>query len=141
MLFASVDEVGCWQDERWSNFSARELACRCRGRFCGGEYWHDAVFLDAMQALRDEIARPLFINSGHRCAEWNIAVGGAPRSMHRTIAVDISLANQNRHDLLDAAIRHGFTGLGLGKTFLHLDRRQDPARWYYKGSYASWQTG
>lgn len=125
---------------RWLNFSIAELACRCAGRFCGGAYWHDAEFLDALQTLRDEIGRPFVITSGHRCAQWNAAVGGAPNSRHKTIAVDISLTGHDRFALRDAAKRIGFTGVGLGKTFIHLDRRVRSARWYYKGSYSLWQT-
>ena len=127
-------------DWRWPHFSARELSCRCGGRFCQGEYWHDLVFLDALEALRAEAGRPLVINSGHRCALWNAHVGGAPRSLHKTLAVDIRLAGHDRHRLLASAKRLGFTGFGLAHTFLHLDRRGRPALWYYPGSKPRWTT-
>lgn len=125
---------------RWPHFSPRELACRCGGHFCAGEYWHDAGFLDALETLRAAMGQPLIVNSGHRCDQWNASVGGAPHSMHRTIAVDLALAGQDRFALLAAAERLGFTGIGLARTFIHLDRRATPARWYYKRSAASWQT-
>jgi len=60
--------------------------------------------------------------------------------MHRQIAVDLALNGHDRFALLAAAEALGFTGLGLGRTFLHLDRRASPARWYYKRSRAVWQT-
>ena len=123
---------------RWPHFSVRELACRCGGRFCGGEYWHDAAFLDALEAMRAEAGGPLVINSGHRCAGWNAAVGGAPLSRHKQVAADIRLSGHDRHTLLGAAIGAGFTGLGLGRSFLHVDRRARPARWYYPGSEKLW---
>ena len=124
---------------RWPHFSLGELACRCKGQFCSGEYWHDPAFLDSLEALRTAVGRPLLLNSGHRCDLWNAHVGGASRSMHKTIAVDIALAEQDRHELLRQAERLDFTGIGLGKTFLHLDRRVYPARWYYPGSKPSWR--
>ena len=141
MLYADPHLAGAaLSDWRWPHFSIAELACRCRGRFCAGEYWHDPAFLDALETLRAEIRKPLVINSGHRCAQWNAAVGGAPASLHKTIAVDIALVGHDRHVLLAAAEQCGFTGLGLARTFLHLDRRGRPARWFYSGSRALWQT-
>lgn len=133
--FPDLDLAG-W---RWPHFTPRELACRCGGRFCAGAYWHEPNFLDALEALRAAMERPLVVNSGHRCEGWNAAVGGAGESMHLTIAVDLALAGHDRFAMLSAAERLGFTGVGLAKTFIHLDRRAVPARWYYKGSARSWQ--
>lgn len=42
-------DLAAW---RWPHFSPRELACRCGGHFCAGDYWHDEGFLDALEALR-----------------------------------------------------------------------------------------
>ncbi|WP_373008662.1 D-Ala-D-Ala carboxypeptidase family metallohydrolase [Hyphomonas sp.] len=122
------------------HFSPRELACRCGGHLCHGEYWHDEGFLDALEALRAAIGRPLVVNSGHRCEQWNASVGGARQSMRRTIAVDLTLTGHDRFALLTAAERLGFSGTGLARTFIHLDRRAVPTRWYYRRSAASWQT-
>ena len=139
MLIENVSEFHAagW---RWPHFMPAELSCRCGGRFCAGEYWHDPDFLDALEVLRAEAGRPLVVNSGHRCAVWNTYVGGARFSLHRSIAADIALAGHDRHTLLDAAGRLGFTGLGLAKTFLHLDRRPRPARWFYPRSEHAWRT-
>lgn len=127
-------------DWRWPHFTIGELACRCGGRFCGGEYWQDPEFLGALEALRNAAGRALVINSAHRCAQWNAAVGGAPRSMHKSIAADISLIAQDRFALRDAARGLGFNGIGMARTFLHLDRRGAPAQWIYKGASELWQT-
>lgn len=124
---------------RWAHFSVAELACRCAGRYCAGEYWHDPDFLDGLEALRAKVRAPLIINSGHRCAGWNARVGGAPLSRHKQIAADIRLAGHDRFALLAAAERAGFTGFGLGRAFLHIDRRARPARWSYPGSEVSWK--
>ncbi|MHA7901210.1 MAG: D-Ala-D-Ala carboxypeptidase family metallohydrolase [Henriciella sp.] len=117
-----------------------ELACRCQGRFCAGAYWHGPGFLDRLQALRDEVAEPLHVCSGHRCAQWNAFIGGAARSRHKQIAVDLSLYGLDRHAVLRAARKHGFRGIGLAQSFIHLDRRQIPATWYYGRSRSAWQT-
>lgn len=126
-------------DWRWPHFSVHELACRCFGRFCGGEYWHSPVFLDGLEAIRKEVGAPLIISSGHRCAGWNAAVGGAPLSMHKQVAADIRLAGHDRWRVLEAAKAGGFTGFGLARTFLHVDRRARPARWTYPGSERLWK--
>lgn len=125
-------------DWRWPHFSPSELSCKCSGRFCKGAYWHDTAFLDALQMLRDDIDRPLHISSGHRCARWNAHVGGAPKSRHLEIAVDILLAGHNRFALRDAAVSLGFSGIGMARSFLHLDRRAQLANWYYVGSRSTW---
>ena len=140
-LFASLSEAqtALVYNWRWPHFSISELACRCQGRFCKTEYWHDPVFLDALEMLRAKAGRPLLINSGHRDALWNAFVGGAAKSMHKTIAVDISLTGHDRKALLQAAKETGFTGFGLGRTFLHIDRRVRPAYWFYKGSSGLWR--
>lgn len=124
----------------WPNFSIAELACGCGGRFCDRAYWHDPNFLDHLQALRDQIGKPLIINSAHRCPQWNALIGGAPHSQHKQLAVDIALQDHDRFALLRCSRALGFTGLGLARTFLHLDRRLQPATWFYPGSETSWQT-
>jgi hypothetical protein len=141
MLFENVAAAQtALQDAwRWPHFSIGELSCHCRGRFCGGQYWHDPTFLDALEAVREQVGRPLIINSGHRCDQWNAAVGGAALSQHKRLAVDISLRGHDRRALLEAAKEKGFNGLGLARSFLHLDRRMRPAIWFYKGSKHLWQ--
>lgn len=133
---------------RWPHFSPRELACKCGGRFCAGEYFHDEVFLDRLEALRAAAARPLKINSGRRCPLHNAAVKGAPASQHRLrTAVDISVAGWDakaRKALLAFVHLLNFGGIGYASSFLHLDTRKlkangRPAQWdYTKGGMAKW---
>lgn len=142
MLFATISQARSVlsPDWGWPNFSVAELACRCGGRYCGGAYWHAPEFLDRLQALRDRIGRPLHVTSGHRCALWNASVGGAPRSQHKQIAVDLALAGHDRDALYAHARASGFTGFGLARSFIHLDCRHVPAVWFYPGSKDLWQT-
>lgn len=141
MRFASISDASRSLSRHWTwpNFAIDELACHCAGRFCDGEYWHDPNFLDRLQALREGVGRPLVITSGHRCRLWNAFIRGAPRSQHKTMAVDISLRGRDRHQLFARAQRLGFTGFGLAQSFLHLDLRDGPAIWYYPGSKTYWQ--
>ncbi|MEZ6012912.1 MAG: D-Ala-D-Ala carboxypeptidase family metallohydrolase [Hyphomonas sp.] len=135
---AHADDCVSDFDGRLALAISRELACGAAGGSVPANTGTRRS--STLEALRAEVGRPLVITSGHRCAVWNTYVGGARFSFHRSIAADIALAGHDRHALLTAAERQGFTGLGLATNFLHLDRRVKPARWFYKGSEPSWQT-
>lgn len=120
-----------WDAVRWPHFTPAELSCKCGKRFCGGEYVHDPEFLDALEKLREAMAGPIVINSGHRCAEHNRREGGAKNSQHLVLAADVRIDPHDRHKLRAEAEALGFNGIGLGLTFLHIDRRARPAVWGY----------
>jgi len=101
---------------RWPNFTANEFTCN----HCG-EYYHDERVLDALQAARSEIGKPIRINSAHRCRYHNARVGGAPLSQHLKLAIDIDLRRQNPRRLSGALIRAGFKGVGYYTNFIHVD--------------------
>ncbi len=122
---------------RWANFTPGELACRCGGRFCGGEYWHDPVFLDALQTLREAMGAPVSVNSAHRYGLWNAHVGGAPASQHKMIAADIRIACHDPGRLLAAGREAGFGSFGLYRTFIHMDLRAG-RRWFGAGARSAW---
>ena len=92
-----------------------------------------------LDKMREIVGKPLFINSGYRNPTVNRLVGGASRSRHLVgDAVDISLEGHDRKALVKAAIEAGFTGIGLGGSFLHVDlglrrawpyKPKDSARW------------
>jgi hypothetical protein len=69
----------------------------------------------------------LTINSGCRCPEHNAAVGGSPTSSHLTDgrgceAADIGVTGSRaRYHVLRAAIAVGFTRIGIGRWFVHVD--------------------
>ncbi len=87
-----------------------------------------------LQTMRDILGKPLNITSGFRGAKLNRAVGGVSNSQHLYgRAADISVANHDRRELVEAALRAGFTGIGLGRTFLHVDTRAAPLTvWQYQ---------
>ena len=84
--------------------------------------------MDVLQAMRDDIGRPLRVLSAHRCGIHNARVGGAPLSQHLKLAVDIALDGHDPVRLRRAAVRAGFTGFGYYRTFLHLDLGR-PRQW------------
>jgi zinc D-Ala-D-Ala carboxypeptidase len=115
-----------WDAARWPHFTAREIACRCCGEI---HVWPHT--LDALERLRTALGEPLIVTSGHRCALHNARVGGAPLSLHKKLAFDIALSDHDPARLYALARRAGFTGFGFGRSFLHLDTRGRPARWFY----------
>lgn len=123
-----------WDKERWPNFTAKELSCPC----CG-EYYHHGPTLDAIQFVRNDIGKPVFINSGHRCWRHNAEVGGAPLSQHKKIALDLSTKNHDKHELKKACVKAGFKGFGHYMTFLHVDMGRK--RWWVssKGAAKLWK--
>lgn len=88
-----------------------------------------------LDALRGLIGRPCRVNSGYRTPEHNKAEGGAPSSGHLTgEAVDIGTrgwTERERCDLILYALKLGFTGIGIAKTFIHLDIKNRRASWRY----------
>lgn len=85
--------------------------------------------MDRLQAARDAVRQPFHIHSAHRCSLHNARIGGAPLSQHLKLAVDISLAGHQRHDLRDALLAAGFRGIGHYQTFIHADLGR-ARQWY-----------
>lgn len=99
-----------------------------------------------LDALRGLMGKPLSINSGYRTAEHNKSVGGAPGSAHVTgEAVDIGTrgwTERERIDLVLYARKLGFTGVGIGSSFIHIDMKARVASWHYVGGrYVSHSLG
>lgn len=89
-----------------------------------------------LQVLRDEIGKPIIINSGYRSPKHNENVGGEDGSKHLLgQAADIRVpgmpANEVYKKILDL-IREGKMkdgGVGKYKNFTHYDVRDYSARW------------
>lgn len=135
-LYKSLEDFD-QKNWRWPHFSPQELKCKCN-KYCKGEYYHDPKFLDALEKFRMGIG-PININSARRCVGHNKAIGGANMSMHmREIAVDVKIAPYSRVELYEAAVKAGFSGLGFGVNFLHLDKGAR-RRWPYPGGLGLWK--
>jgi zinc D-Ala-D-Ala carboxypeptidase len=104
---------------RWPNFSPAEIACRGTGKLLVNE-----AALDALQALRTALAKPLILRSAYRSQEHNRAVGGARASKHMEgVAFDVAMANQDPETFEAAARAAGFRGFGFypRSGFMHVD--------------------
>lgn len=117
-------------DDRVSNLSLDETKCKC-GR-CGQNNMQQRI-IDLFQALRERLAKPLTINSGFRCAEYNASakVKGKPNSQHLAgKALDIKLPAGMDADQMEKEMEAiGATAIGKYKTFCHMDERLGEFRW------------
>ena len=116
------------------NFKLSEFACKDGTPV--PDYLIDNVRLVAeqLQIVRDYFGKPIKVNSGYRTREYNIKVGGSPKSYHLLgLAADIK-------PLWDIPINEfyktvkkltNFMGYGIGTTFLHCDLRKDFTVWIY----------
>lgn len=94
----------------------------------------DMDFLRRLDALRHEVGFPFKITSGYRDPSHPIEDKKKKAGTHaHGIAADIAVADgASRHRLVSAALRHGFTGVGVARTFVHLDTRETtPVLWLY----------
>jgi uncharacterized protein YcbK (DUF882 family) len=111
------------------DFNREEFACGCG---CGYDTV-DAELLAVLQRTRDHFGMPIKINSGCRCAKHNRSVGGAPNSQHLLgRAADIVVSQVAPKDVYAYlhAQNSGRYGIGLYRTFVHVDSRSGPeARW------------
>lgn len=109
--------------------------------FSVGEFWcpHcndikiDWNFLNLLQDIRTKLNQPMQLSSGYRCKKHNKAVGGVPGSMHCLgKAADIYCPDRNYgYELIKISMEMGMNGIGVSKTFVHLDYRQWPVLWGY----------
>lgn len=139
MLVELYEANKAWDKNRWPNFAAAEMTCRCG---CGEVWWSPADF-DAIQRVRRELDRPVSLNSTHRCRRHNAKEGGAPRSEHKRIAFDISLqqpriSTAEMRKLRSILATSGLTTFGLYGSFIHTDRR--PGRFWVRPSGEKWRS-
>lgn len=107
------------------HFYLNEFQCNC----CSQVILHSDL-IKRLVSLRDSINRPVYINSGYRCKEENIKVGGVKNSYHRMgMAVDIRSKDISISDLAIYAEGTGFKGIGIYGEYLHLDIRDKKYIW------------
>ena len=110
------------------HFKRREFSCPC----CG-EMELEPLLLVGLEWLRRLVGKAVTINSGYRCAAHNRAVGGETDSQHMSgRAADIVVSGMTPARLKDLAQQIPYFndgGIGLYKTFVHVDVRGRRARW------------
>jgi len=120
-------------------FTTDEL--KCHGT---GECKMDEQFIQKLNKIREELNRPMIINSGYRSSEHNSTVGGAVNSPHiYGRAVDVSAVGGVAYEIIRLAIKYNITGIGVSqrgthkRRFIHLDDMTSathprPWIWSYK---------
>ena len=99
-----------------------------------GENEMDPEFIRRVDELRSAVGRPLYITSGYRSPRHSLeAKKSKPGTHAQGIACDIAVANGvERRQLVKQAFYLGFTGIGIHKTFVHVDMREtEPVLWVY----------
>lgn len=93
------------------------------------------LMLDDMR--RRDSGIPILLTSGFRGPKYNASVGGSSSSSHvKGLAMDIACSDtQHRYYYIRAALAAGFTRIGIGKNFIHVDidrSKPDNLIWLYK---------
>lgn len=111
------------------HFDREEFACKC----CKCESIAvDHELIEVLEKLRNHTGQPITITSAYRCQKHNKSVGGATKSKHRLgIAADIQVKNFSPADIASYFRNQYPTKYGVGEysSFVHIDVRQDAARW------------
>lgn len=92
-------------------------------------------FLQKLDELRHVCGFPFIITSGYRDPEGHSIEKAkkSPGTHARGIAADIKISNGNQaYDIIKHAQSMGFNGIGVAKTFVHVDLRDTtPVVWCY----------
>ena len=92
--------------------------------------------MDKLDFARGYAGIPFVLNSAYRSPEWEKAKGRTGTGGHpHGCAVDIRCNTRaNRFKIVQACLLAGFTRIGIGKTYIHVDDDPDkPQRviWHY----------
>ena len=108
------------------NFKLKEFQCKDGSQLVKV----DSQLLNRLQRLRDLVGKPIIITSGYRTISHNKKVGGSKNSLHlQGKAADIKVNGIDPGQLSKQAEKVGFNGIGIYKTFIHVDTRGYKARW------------
>lgn len=109
-----------------AHFSKREFRCKD-----GSEHPIACGLLAMLEAIRCHFDKPVTVTSGYRSPAHNRKVGGAKASKHVTgeaadfVVVGVPLAEV--YDWCDRMFP--ISGLGLYRSWIHIDCRSARARW------------
>lgn len=99
-----------------------------------GEEGISHEFVLSLDELREACGFPFNINSGYRSPRHSKEVVKNTPGEHTRGAADVKcLSSYKRFIIVKYALAMGFTGIGIAKTFIHLDKRiGTPRIWLYK---------
>lgn len=120
-----------WNPELTPSFKPEEMACKCG---CDRSEM-DADFMLALQGLRDRIG-PMKITSGYRCPNHPEEKKKSKPGAHSAgLAVDFKPLKVSMWEALKHAFAIEFPGVGIAKSFIHVDgghpSAHRPALWTY----------
>ena len=116
------------------SFKEHEWACKCARCKQVTPHKMQAHVMEQVQAIRDEAGRPLSLTSAYRCPQHpEEAKKAAPGQHSLGLAVDIKvIGGAQRYEIIQLGLKHGATGIGVAKDFVHLDwRAGEPMAWQY----------
>jgi len=122
----------------WKYFTEDEVKCKHTG-LCN----MDDDFMHKLDIIREEVGVPFIITSGYRDKTHPIEAKKKTPGAHASgKAVDILIRGKDALKLIEVALKHGITGLGVkqhgNSRFIHLDdlesqpSRPRPTVWSYK---------
>ena len=89
--------------------------------------------IDNWEKVQGDLGFQVPVVSGFRDTLHNAKAGGAKHSQHisgNALDLDVSkLSVAERLKIIQSASAHGFTGIGVYRNSIHLDRRGSPAAW------------
>jgi uncharacterized protein YcbK (DUF882 family) len=115
-------------------FKGTEFACNgpeCEGLINVGNGISPRL-MNVLDAIRERIGQPIYINSGYRCPVHNKEVGGVTNSQHVDgTAADLNYDGIDVDYLAQVAEECGADGIGKywSQGFVHVDVRGYAARW------------
>lgn len=121
-----------WDDIEF--FSKKEFRCKCGGKYCNGYPAEiDLTMVRYADEIRRRIGKPIGVNSGLRCSQWNAIQGGVSNSQHRYgTAADLGKPSGVTVAEMAAIAEDviGNTGgIGIYSWGIHIDSRKTKSRW------------
>lgn len=121
-----------WDDIEF--FSKKEFRCRCGGKYCNGYPAEiDLTMVRYADEIRRRIGKPIGVNSGLRCAQWNQIQGGVSNSQHR-YGTAVDLGKPSGITVAEMAaiaedVMGNTGGIGIYSWGIHIDSRKTKSRW------------
>lgn len=108
-------------------FKVKEFACKDGSQVV----FIDNYLVSILDILRNQVGKPVYINSGYRTPTRNKAVGGAKYSYHmRGMAADIRVEGMTAKEIANKlnAIIPDECGIIVYNTWVHIDTRNKKYR-------------
>jgi uncharacterized protein YcbK (DUF882 family) len=106
------------QWDKYPNFKKAEFDCKATGE---NNMQHE--FMEKLQAIRKDFGRGITVTSGFRSVKHPVEARKTHSNGEHTqgLCADIMcITSADRFTLVNLALKHGITRIGVAKTFLHL---------------------